>query len=116
MPCLPLDGTPTPVFPPYGAPMRIFTAARLLGAALILGTATASAQTSSVKSLVSASGDVFNDPHYATPVSAAYNGVAYLQIRNTANQFFACTGSLMEDGKTVLTAAHCLKGSIGTVN
>lgn len=108
--------------------MQFSTAARLACAAFGLVPALLSAQadtklvsatdpqfTVSLKSLVSAAGDVFNDSRYSTPISAAYNGVAYLQIRNSQNQFFACTGSLMEDGKTILTAAHCLKGSIGTV-
>jgi hypothetical protein len=108
--------------------MRFSSAARLLGAALAFTPALVSAQseaklvsatdpnfTFSLQSLVSAAGDVFNDPRYSTPVSPAYNGVAYLQIRNSANQIFACTGSLMEDGKTILTAAHCLKGGVGNV-
>jgi hypothetical protein len=106
--------------------MNLSSAARFAGAALAFGPAMLAAQTTKTvtlggdqfaltsQSLVSAAGDVNADSRYQTPVSPAYNGVASLQISTTAG-LFICTGSLLNDGQTVLTAAHCLKGSIGTV-
>jgi hypothetical protein len=66
---------------------------------------------------VSAAGNINTDPRYQTPVSPAFNGVGSILITariladNTMGQFL-CTGSLLEDGITVLTAAHCLTGGI----
>jgi hypothetical protein len=62
--------------------------------------------TLTAQSLVVAAGNI-NDARYSTPVSPAYNGVGSILI-NTAKGGFLCTGSLLADGKTVLTAAHCL--------
>jgi secreted trypsin-like serine protease len=62
------------------------------------------------QSNVVAAGDI-NNARYSTPVSPAYNGVGSVRI-NTAQGAFICTGSLLADGKTVLTAAHCLSGGI----
>lgn len=56
---------------------------------------------------VVAAGDILNDTRYSTPVSPAYNGVGSIRI-NTTTGAYICTGSLLADGKTVLTAAHCL--------
>ncbi|MEO7457597.1 MAG: trypsin-like serine protease, partial [Gemmatimonadaceae bacterium] len=107
--------------------MRFTSAARMLGAALLLAPAIVGAQSSatlvsvtdqnfsiSLQSLVSAAGNINTDPRYQTPVSPAYNGVGYVQMTSNLGTF-ACTGSLLEDGKSVLTAAHCLKGGVGNV-
>jgi len=108
--------------------MNFRPAARAAGAALVLAPAFLGAQTSTkvvnlggtdytmtAKSLVSAAGDVNNDPRYSTPVSPAYNGVGSVRITSNLGVFI-CTGSLLPDGQTVLTAAHCLTGDIGTVS
>ncbi|MDQ2668777.1 MAG: trypsin-like serine protease [Gemmatimonadota bacterium] len=108
--------------------MRLSPAARLFGAALSLAPALAAAQTvtrnvtlggkqysMSAKSLVSAAGDINTNPIYQTPVSPAFNGVGSVDIRTASGGRFICTGSLMADGLTVLTAAHCLTGDIGIV-
>ncbi len=112
--------------------MSFFPAARAAGAALVLAPAFLAAQTSTkvvtlggqqysmtATSLVSAAGNILTDPRYQTPVSPAYNGVGSIRITSDRGTFI-CTGSLMEDGKTVLTAAHCLTGTqpggIGTVS
>lgn len=58
------------------------------------------------KSTVSAAGNIL-DTRYSTPVSPAYNGIGSVRI-TTATSLYICTGSLLADGKTVLTAAHCL--------
>jgi hypothetical protein len=72
-----------------------------------------------MQSLVSAAGDINLDSRYQTPVSPAYNGVGSVRITATQTDgsigTFICTGSLLADGQTVLTAAHCLTGGIGTV-
>jgi len=102
--------------------MKISPAARAAVAALSFAPALLAAQTptsvtqltAQAHSLVSAAGDIVNDPRYMTPVSPAYNGVGSVRITTLAGTFI-CTGSLMEDGKSVLTAAHCVTGSIGTV-
>jgi len=102
--------------------MNFRPAARAAAAALVLAPALLAAQTptsvtqfnATAHSLVSAAGNIQTDPRYQTPVSPAYNGVGSVRITTTTNTFI-CTGSLMEDGKTVLTAAHCVTGSIGTV-
>ena len=112
--------------------MTFQSAGRLFGAALVLAPALAAAQTSSkvvtlggkdytvtAKSLVSAAGDINANPIYSTPISPAFNGVGSIRITATqadgSSGTFICTGSLLADGKTVLTAAHCLTGGIGTV-
>jgi Trypsin/PEP-CTERM motif len=101
--------------------MTFRPAARAAGAALMLAPALLSAQMTSTKvvdlggqqmtvtaqSLVSAAGNIVTDPHYQTPVSPAYNGVGSIHIQTTQG-LFICTGSLLADGKTVLTAGHCV--------
>jgi hypothetical protein len=102
------------------------SAARAIGAALVLAPALLLAQTSTkvvtlgghqvtmtAKSLVVAA-DNINDARHSTPISPAYNGVGAISITSNLGSFL-CTGSLLADGKTVLTAAHCLTGDIGTV-
>ncbi|CAN5590006.1 hypothetical protein BH09GEM1_BH09GEM1_34150 [soil metagenome] len=108
--------------------MSFSPAARLLGAALSVAPALVGAQTSTrtvtlgsqqytmtAKSLVSAAGDINANPIYQTPVSPAFNGVGSISITSNTGTYI-CTGSLLADGKTVLTAAHCLTGDIGTVS
>lgn len=107
--------------------MNFRPAARAAGAALVLAPAFLAAQTSAkvvnlggqnytmtAKSLVSAAGNVNTDARYQTPVSPAYNGVGSVRITSNLGTFI-CTGSLLPDGQTVLTAAHCLTGDIGVV-
>lgn len=112
--------------------MNFRPAARAAGAALVLAPALLAAQTSTkvvtlggtqytmtAKTLVSAAGNIQTDSRYQTPVSPAYNGVGSVRITSDRGVFI-CTGSLMPDGKSVLTAAHCLTGAqpggIGTVS
>ncbi|MEO5814328.1 MAG: trypsin-like serine protease [Gemmatimonadaceae bacterium] len=108
--------------------MNFRSAARAVGAAIVLTPAMLSAQsqqvltfgnanqyTAIVKSMVSAAGNVNTDPRYQTPVSPAYNGVGSIRITSDSGTFI-CTGSLLKDGVTVLTAAHCLTGGIGNVS
>ena len=107
--------------------MNFRPVARAAGAALVLAPALLGAQSSTklvsfggqdysltAKSLVSAAGDIVNDPRYQTPVSPAYNGVGSIHIQTTAG-LFICTGSLLADGKTVLTAGHCVSHLPGAV-
>jgi secreted trypsin-like serine protease len=63
--------------------------------------------TMTTQSYVVASGNI-NDVRYSTPVSPAYNGVGSILVTTRSGSAFLCTGSLLADGKTVLTAAHCL--------
>ncbi len=103
--------------------MRFRPAARAAGAALVLAPGFLAAQsstpvahfTATARSLVSAAGNIQTDPRYQTPVSPAYNGVGSVRITSNLGTFI-CTGSLMPDGKSVLTAAHCVTGGIGTVS
>lgn len=106
--------------------MNFRPVARAVGAALALAPAVLAAQSSKVvslggqdytmtyQSLVSAAGNINTDPRYQTPVSPAYNGVGSIAISTTAG-LFICTGSLLADGQTVLTAGHCVSNLPGTV-
>lgn len=49
------------------------------------------------------------DPRYFAPMPQ-YSGVATLIMNYGAGGSFICTGSLMEDRRTILTAAHCVSG------
>ena len=60
------------------------------------------------QNLVSAAGNILTDTRYSTPVSPAYNGIGSIRINTANGNAYICTGSLLADGKTVLTAAHCL--------
>jgi V8-like Glu-specific endopeptidase len=108
--------------------MKFLPSARAVGAALVLAPAMLFAQsqqvlrfgdagqyTATVQSLVSAAGNVNTDSRYMTPVSPAYNGVGSIRITSDSGTFI-CSGSLLKDGVTVLTAAHCLTGGIGHVS
>jgi hypothetical protein len=97
--------------------MTLRSAARAAGAALMFAPAGLLAQqkaTYTAQSLVSAAGNVNTDPRYQTPVSPAYNGVGSVHINTTAGTFI-CTGSLLSDGQTVLTAGHCVSHFPGTI-
>lgn len=98
-------------------------AGRALLAAGVLGL-WASAATANVVSLsnmpaggftaspyISATGNV-NAPPYLTPPNGPYDGVAGL-ILNTDLGSFLCTGALLADGISVLTAAHCVTDAAG---
>ena len=102
--------------------------ARLAGAALAFAPALLSAQiqtaqkvvtlgnqqmTMTAQSLVVAA-DNINNARHSTPVSPAFNGIGSVDIRTTAGRFI-CTGSLLADGQTVLTAGHCVSHLPGTV-
>jgi Trypsin/PEP-CTERM motif len=54
------------------------------------------------------------DPRYF-PVRPAHNGVVAL-IMNTSAGAFICSGSLMADRRSILTAAHCVSDGAGTAN
>ena len=101
--------------------------ARLAGAALAFAPAMLSAQTSqkvvtlggsqytvTAKSLVVAADNITSARH-STPISPAYNGVAAISIDSDRGSFI-CTGALLADGKSVLTAGHCVKGNIGNIS
>lgn len=51
-------------------------------------------------------------PTYLAPMPQ-YNGVVSL-IMNYSNGSFICSGTLMSDRKSILTAAHCVAGASGT--
>jgi trypsin/PEP-CTERM motif-containing protein len=55
-----------------------------------------------------------NDPLYQTPRGGAFDGVASLFIQRSDGNFI-CTGTLLNGGMDVLTAAHCLADSNGDV-
>jgi hypothetical protein len=56
-----------------------------------------------------------DDELYRTPRGSGYDGVASLTI-HTAARSFGCTGAMLSNGFQVLTAAHCLTDSTGTIN
>lgn len=85
----------------------------LVLAASLLGT-TLEAGRIGVTPLVVTYGDS-DAPLYGTPRGAGYNGVALLTIESPEGSF-GCTGALLPGGRRVLTAAHCLTDSVGTVN
>lgn len=60
-----------------------------------------------VKSRISVAGASPNDPRYATPKGMGYDGVGALYIDTNIGGFI-CSGALLRDGMSVLTAAHCL--------
>jgi hypothetical protein len=60
------------------------------------------------QSTVVAAGNILTDTRYSTPVSPVYNGVGSVRINTANGNVYICTGSLLADGKTILTAAHCL--------
>jgi secreted trypsin-like serine protease len=93
----------------------------LLACALGFGAAAASANVVSVSSLPAGSyaaspyivgtGDI-NSATYLTPRGVGYDGVAGL-ILTTDLGSFLCTGALLADGISVLTAAHCVTDEHG---
>src|SRR5690348_11368123 len=55
-------------------------------------------------------------PQYRVPQDAAHSGIAYLFIQRAdlpAGYGDVCTGALINGGRSVLTAAHCLADSHG---
>jgi hypothetical protein len=67
-----------------------------------------------VAPLIVTSGDP-DDALYRTPRGAGYDGIASLTIV-TSSGSFGCTGALLSNGIQVLTAAHCLTDSTGTLD
>ncbi|MFH7041535.1 trypsin-like serine protease [Paucibacter sp. JuS9] len=66
-----------------------------------------SAQSNIVGVTSTATGAAGGDPRYFAPMPQ-YSGVATLIMNYGAAGSFICTGSLMEDRRTILTAAHCV--------
>ena len=52
------------------------------------------------------------DPRYIAPMPQ-YSGVAAL-IMQYGNNLFICSGSLLQDRRSILTAAHCVSDGFGT--
>lgn len=50
------------------------------------------------------------------PTMPAYSGVASLIITKSGGSPFGCTGSLLNDRRSILTAAHCITDSAGKLN
>ncbi|MGH7678789.1 MAG: hypothetical protein ACRENU_10010, partial [Gemmatimonadaceae bacterium] len=80
---------------------------------LVLGSSVAAAQTLHWQATptLSVAGTNPNDALYATPRGGAYDGVAVLFIERSdiAPGFgVLCTGALLQGGRDILTAAHCL--------
>lgn len=63
--------------------------------------------------LVVAGSDV-DDPRYLTPPGTGYDGIGGLFLETTAGVNI-CSGSLLEDGIHVLTAAHCVTDFLGNL-
>lgn len=53
-----------------------------------------------------------NHPRYQRGTASPYDGVGSLLLDH-GNALFGCTGSLLGDGRTVLTAAHCVTDASG---
>jgi hypothetical protein len=67
-----------------------------------------------LKPLIVTHGDP-GDPLYLVPRGAGYDGIALLMIES-AEGIAGCTGALLGGGKRLLTAAHCLTDSTGSLN
>ena len=95
----------------------------LLGAALtvaVSGVAMAQAVNADLSNAVNAPKSIIvvaqtappaqNDPRYLTPYgSTPWDGVAQLYMRNAGgNVASGCTGTLLDGGRAILTAAHCV--------
>jgi len=58
--------------------------------------------------LITVAGTSANNALYATPKGMGYDGVGALQIRANDGYFYICSGALLNDGLSILTAGHCL--------
>jgi hypothetical protein len=58
------------------------------------------------------------NPIYTAPAGAGqpYSGVVTLIMRYANGDAFICSGSLLADRQSILTAAHCVSGGAGTAN
>jgi hypothetical protein len=50
------------------------------------------------------------------PTMPAYAGVATLLITKGSQGSFICSGSLLDDRRSILTAAHCISDNLGNLN
>jgi len=50
------------------------------------------------------------------PTMPRFSGVASLLISKGASNTFICTGSLLNDRRSILTAAHCVSDGLGNLN
>lgn len=50
------------------------------------------------------------------PTMPAYSGVATLLITKGSQGSFICSGSLLDDRRSILTAAHCISDNLGNLN
>ena len=50
------------------------------------------------------------------PTMPKFSGVASLYIQKSPSNVFVCTGSLLNDRRSILTAAHCISDNSGALN
>src|SRR5262245_25880579 len=65
-----------------------------------------------ISPIIVAAGNIGDNARYGTGLGVGYDGVAGLIITTTEGTFL-CTGSLLGDGRSVLTAAHCVTDAVG---
>lgn len=59
-------------------------------------------------SLITVAGTSANNALYSTPKGMGYDGVGALQIQANDGYYYICSGALLNDGLSILTAGHCL--------
>jgi hypothetical protein len=59
-------------------------------------------------SLITVAGTSANNALYSTPKGMGYDGVGALQIQANNGSYYICSGALLSDRVSILTAGHCL--------